>query len=249
VLLIRRLHRIDDTLLRCMLLVAVAAMIAAVASMLVLPVGIFGPAPHQMRWLWPISVLLWTSIVAGGLRELPAPWSLAGKRWTVGIVSLTAVALLTLPEYTTDQGPAADRRYRPVVNSIMQQLDDVRLDQAALFDSSTLRFAEPFSGPVLLVLLDNGQSVTTDDEGFVRQLGEGRRADGDEQWLLQILEGDAAITAQATMQVLAYADGLTSAERVELLALEANGTAPAQLELLTNRRRAFAVAIILTPRT
>ena len=69
------------------------------------------------------------------------------------------------------------------------------------------------------------------------------------RWLLVILEGEFALAPSATMQVLAYADDLTSAERAELIALEANGTDPPRLEVLMNRLRAQAVAIVLIPAT
>jgi hypothetical protein len=44
-----------------------------------------------------------------------------------------------------------------------------------LFDPSTLRFAEPYSGPLLAALADAGIPYVTDDDGFVHQLGERRR--------------------------------------------------------------------------
>ena len=60
-----------------------------------------------------------------------------------------------------------------------------------LFDVSTLRFAEPYSGPVLAELACEGVDVVVSDEGMVRQLGERRRADGDEIRRLVLIEGAA----------------------------------------------------------
>ena len=246
-LLLRKLRR-GDALAFNLVLISGTALIAALITMTLMPIGPAGLGAHQMRWLWPISVLLWTSLGAGALWSLRSRWALLGHRSAIALGAAAVLCVLSLPSYDTDQGPASFRSYRSVISSMIDQLDDVDLQQPVLFDDSNLRFAEPFSGPMLLTLLDNDQPVTTDDEGFVRQLGEGRRASGDEQWLLQVLEGDPAIDLDPSMQVLAYADDLTVTEREQLVQLEGSDANPEQLEFLMNRRRAYAVAIVLAPR-
>jgi len=51
-----------------------------------------------------------------------------------------------------------------------------------LFDPPTLRFAEPYSGPLLAALADKGISFVTANEPYVHQLGEGRRYRCGAQW-------------------------------------------------------------------
>lgn len=248
VLLIRRLRASGDVALASLLTIAVVAVGGAVFTMLLVPVGALGLAPHHMRWLWPISVLLWCTLAAAAVRLAPEHWPLAGHRRQVVLAALTVVALLSVPTLLTDSGPAADRQYRAVVSSMIDQLEHVQLDGPAVFDTTNLRFAEPFSGPALFVLLDGEQPVRLADEGFVRQVGDGRRAHGDEKWTVQVLEREAALEIDPGAQVLAYADGLTGAERTELFSLQESGDDAARLDELLARRQAVVVAIVLIPR-
>ena len=75
------------------------------------------------------------------------------------------------------------------VSALVDQLASYRPDGPVLFDVCVLRFAEPYSGPVLAALARDGVDVVVSDDGMVRQLGERRRADGDETRRLVLLEG------------------------------------------------------------
>ncbi len=253
VLLTRRLLARGERDLAALLVVVSGAAGAAWVTMLLLPLGPLGLAPHQMRWLWPISVLFWCALTAAGVTCLPSQWWSAlrlplQRRRRVVLGGLAVVCVISLPGYQTDGGPATFRQYRGVIASMMTQLEKVHLDEPAQFDTSNLRFAEPFSGPALFVLLDNDQPITVVDEGFVRQLGDGRRATGDERWMVQVLERDAAFTRDSDSTLLAFADGLTDQQRDELAALEASGEDSARLEELISLRRSLMVAIVLIPR-
>lgn len=248
VLLIRQLRARGDDALGSLLTIAVVAVGAAMFTMLLVPVGALGLAPHHMRWLWPISILLWCTLTAAAVRLAPERWAVVRHRRNVALAALTVVALLSVPTLLTDSGPAADRQYRAVVSSMIDQLERVQLDGPAVFDTTNLRFAEPFSGPALFVLLDGEQPVRLADEGFVRQVGDGRRAHGDEKWTVQVLEREAALEIDPGAQVLAYADGLTGAERTELFSLQESGDGAARLDELLARRQAVVVAIVLIPR-
>ena len=76
--------------------------------------------------------------------------------------------------------------------ALVDQLDGYRPDEPVLFDISVLRFAEPYSGPVLAALARNGVDVVvTDEDGPpVRRAAAGPT--GDEQSRLVLLEGAAA---------------------------------------------------------
>ena len=76
-----------------------------------------------------------------------------------------------------------------------------------LFDISVLRFAEPYSGPVLAALAREGVDVVVTDDGMVRQLGERRRAEGDEQLRIELLEGLAAEQPPAGARRVAFVEG------------------------------------------
>ena len=85
-----------------------------------------------------------------------------------------------------------------------------------LFDVSTLRFAEPYSGPVLAALARDGVDVVVSDEGMVRQLGERRRADGDETRRLVLIEGPATRDPPPGARQVALVEGLDRGEQGEL---------------------------------
>jgi hypothetical protein len=247
-LLVHRLRRVGDRALAHLLVIAVVGVVGALATMLVLPLGPLGLAPHQMRWLWPISVVLWWGLAAAAWRLAPAGWGLQRRRRLVAGATIGVLVAINMPAHLTDGGPATFRQYRPVISSMIDQLEDVELPDPAQFDTANLRFAEPFSGPVLFTMLDNDQPLTVVDEGFVRQLGEGRRASGDERWLVQVLERDAALAIDPTdPSVLAYADGLSDAERDELQALSLTGDDPQRQADLEALRWSLVVAIVLTP--
>lgn len=241
------LRRAGDRSLAHLLLVVVVAVIGALGTMLVMPLGPLGLAPHQMRWLWPISALLWWSLAAAAARLAPAGWWVSRFRARVAMGAIVVLVIINLPAHLTDGGPATFRQYRPVISSMIDQLEQVQLAEPAQFDTANLRFAEPFSGPVLFVLLDNGQPLTVVDEGFVRQLGEGRRASGEERWIVRVLERDAALDIDPAAQVLAFDDGLDAAQREEIDTLQASGEDPQRLEALVALRRSLMVAVVLMP--
>ncbi len=95
-----------------------------------------------------------------------------------------------------------------------------------VFDVSTLRFAEPYSGPVLAALAREGVDVVVTDEGMVRQLGEPRRADGEETSRLVLIEGPATRDPPSGARQVALVEGLDRSEQAELDRLR-----PAVLEL------------------
>lgn len=248
VVLVHRLRVIGDRSLAHLLVIGIVAVVASLATMLVLPLGPLGLAPHQMRWLWPISALLWWTLAAAAIRVASARWAVTPSLGRVAMAAIAVLVALNLPAHLTDGGPATFRQYRPVLSAMIEQLGDVQLEEPAQFDTTNLRFAEPFSGTVLFVLLDNDQPLTVADEGFVRQLGEGRRASGTERWTVQVLERDAALAIDPASTVLAFVDGLTAAQRAELEGLQQSRADPARLDELVTRRRSLMVAIVLTPR-
>jgi hypothetical protein len=198
-------------------ILAAATVVAALVSMVFMPIGVIGISPHQMRWLWPISafVLLAAVVTAAEwqpLRRVAVP---------VGLAATALVAVLNLPTYAAPEGPTADRADTETAMALVDQLDGYRPDQPVLFDISVLRFAEPYSGPVLATLARNGVDVVVEDDGMVRQLGERRRASGDERRKLVLLEGAAAEDPPEGATTLALVQGLDADEVGELTALAA----------------------------
>lgn len=205
---VRRARREADRVLGPVSLVALWAVLLSWFTAVRMPVNILGLAPHQARWLWPVAAVATVAIVGSVLSVASSlPWWRASVAADGGLAVLTVIAVWAVVPYQIDQGPSATRGANSAVRDLAAQLDSVELPGPTLFDASTLRFAEPYSGPLFAVLYGNDQPLRIADEGFVRQLGEGRRATGDEQWVLQIREGQAAVDVADGEQIIAGVSG------------------------------------------
>src|SRR5690606_41693520 len=89
-------------------------------------------------------------------------------------------------------GPAADRDALPASLELVGGLDALEGRGRVLFGPDTLRFAEPYSGLVFAELRHRGIEFTFDDEGFIRQFGEGRREAGSAELRMWLVEGPRA---------------------------------------------------------
>ena len=191
---------------------AAIAVGAALLSVTLIPVSAIGLSPHQMRWLWPIAafVLLAPAVAI-------ADWSpLRRAVIPVGLAVTGVAALATIPTHAAPEGPTNDRAAGPTAAALIDELSSYRPDGPVLFDVSTLRFAEPYSGPVLAALVRNGVDVVVDNDGMIRQLGEDRRADGDEPRRVFLLEGAATGSPPPGARPVALVEGLNVEERAEL---------------------------------
>jgi hypothetical protein len=191
---------------------------ACVVSLALTPLPAIGLSPHQMRWLWPVSalVLLTPAVAVGRLARRAVEPVIA-----IGAVATVVLAVLTLPTSAAPQGPTQDVRYGPSIAALVDQVEDYDPGQRVLFDTSSLRFGEPYSGPVLAALGRAGVGFAVPDEITVRQVGERRRVDGQEQRTLRIVEGLDARTPPPGTNRIAFVSGITPSEEAELDELRA----------------------------
>ena len=201
-------RRRGDTEMRSAALVASAAVLLAWFTAVRMPANVLGLAPHQARWLWPIG--LWCTVVLIG--EVVGRSARSGRLSPrtvligAGAVAALLVGTSVLP-YEIDQGPSATRSANAAVRSIIDQLEGVELPGPTRFDETSLWFAEPYSGPVFAVLLGNDQPLRMGDEGWIRQVGESRRASGDEEWVLRLAVGQDAVDLAEGEEIIAGAEG------------------------------------------
>jgi hypothetical protein len=186
---------------------------ACLLSMVLSPVNVIGLSPHQLRWLWPVAAMVTAAPLVAAARWVDAP---AVVTLAAGAVATAVFVVLTLPTYAAPEGPTADRRYLPSVQRLLEGIEDYRPDGPVLFDISGLRFAEPYSGPVIAALGRQGVDVVFDDDGMLRQVGEGRAAAGTEDRRLLLLEGAATASPPVGAVELALVDGMSDAQRQEL---------------------------------
>jgi hypothetical protein len=128
-------------------------------------------------------------------------------RTSAALTAGLLLVVLNVPAHNSDLGPFYSRASNGAVRSLIDQLEHVRLPGPTIFDGSTLRFAEPYSGPVLAALADTGQPIRAGDASFARQLGEHRHPHRDEQWSIQVREGAQVSALAANERLLAHVTG------------------------------------------
>ncbi|MEY2754202.1 MAG: hypothetical protein RJB65_560 [Actinomycetota bacterium] len=204
----RRSSQRLDLAMRSSALIALTALLLAWFTAVRMPANVLGLAPHQARWLWPIAIVC--SVVLAG--EFAGWLSERGRVSSRAVLSGTAVAMAALVvwsvvPYEIDQGPSATRGSNEAVRSLVDQLETVVLPGPTRFDETSLWFAEPYSGPVFAVLFGNDQPLRLGDEGWIRQVGESRRATGDEEWVLRLVVGQEAVDLAEGEEIVAGAEG------------------------------------------
>jgi hypothetical protein len=200
---------------------ALATSLVGIAGALItagtLPRGFFGIAPHQFRWLWPISLfVLFAALIAIAGRIPPLH---ATKVTGVFAVAVLVLSVLNLPTKNQRVGPSADAGSIPSTHTLLSQLGALDGAGTLLFDVQGLRFAEPYSVPVMNALDRRGVEIVVTDDGMVHQLGNARRFDGHADGQLFMREADAAIMDFPGAKRIAIAYGLTDAEEAERDAL------------------------------
>lgn len=204
---------------------AAAGVLAAVLCLGLLTVGRVGLAAHHVRWVWPFAVVVQT-VLGWALA------SLALRRWggsvasgrserivTVATVAVSvAFAALTLPFHAQQEGPVSDVEAMPALRTVFHALgeptllDRLESVQPIVYETANLRVFEPYSSAVMMRLQELGIEFRVTDEGMVRQLGNGRRADGTESATLVQLEGSDALLHDGPECLLALGDALDDGE-------------------------------------
>ena len=193
-------------------------LIVAVGAASTMPVGALGVAPHHLRWLWPVAVFVTFALA---LPLLAPPGRGRAARVGLALVGMAAVALgvAALPAVDGQVGPSADADAMPAIRELKPQLAALRDEEGVLFEVRGLRFAEPFSVPVMDELQSLGVPWFVDDAGMARQLGQSRGWPGEASVRLFLLEGDAAREIPPGARRVAFADGLGPGEAEDLEAL------------------------------
>ncbi len=189
------------------------ALVVAWITASVVPIGPFGAPPHQVRWLWPITIFTTFAIAVGLARALRhrAAWVTAGFA-----AAALVLAVLNLPRYNQETGPSADEAGIPVVRGLNAQLGPLEAYGTLAFDIEGQRFAEPFSMAVQAELQRRGIPFVVRDEALVRQFGNKRRFDGDADAVVFLREGQAAFDMVPGAIRVAVAEGLPPREGREL---------------------------------
>jgi hypothetical protein len=185
-------------------LVAAATGLIAVATA---PVSVIGISVHQMRWLWPIAALI-TAVLLTALCSLAPSWPrVRGGLLGVGCAVALAAAAANLPTYlSASKGPTDSPALLDEGLELVHQLDALEGRGTVLYDPGPLLFSEPFSGMTFAEMQDRDIPFVFDDEGFIRQFGEGRRNDGSATLRLWQEQGGAAEEVPPGAERVAYVE-------------------------------------------
>lgn len=236
-------RRHGDEALVALGLSTLVSLAACIVSLTLMPVGILGLASHQMRWLWTTGAMLLAVILCAAATIAQRAWHRPARTEAALATVAALVAVLTLPTFASRAGPTASREWLPTAQRLAAQIDVLEDREPVLFDTSTLVFAEPYSGYLFAALQDRGIDFEFESEGEVRQLGEGRRAQGDATttriWL--VLGSSARGPLPDRVERVAFVEGLDPDESRELADLETELRLEAQdagLELNDDGREA-----------
>lgn len=201
-------HRRDDDVASAALFVSVAAVTLALLAAVTQPLSNLGLTSHQIRYLWPIGTFASAALLLALTRRR---FSFVGP-----LLAIVVLSVLNVPAHAATVGPANDVDVVPVMRELASQLDDLDVDEPILYDTAGIRLAEPWTSAVLAALAERSIEFRVEEETWVRQLGEGRRADGEATWRMYLREGaDAEETPEGARRV-AFVDGLDMDERDEL---------------------------------
>ena len=205
-------RRRRDAVARTGLVVAGVAMAFGIAAVVTQPLSGVGLTGHQLRYLWPIGAFATAMVllaITARRAALAAP-----------LLAIVVLSVLNLPASSSTVGPANDTDVMPVVRDLASQLDDLDVDEPLLYDTSGIRFAEPWTSAIMAALVERGIDFEVEEEFWVRQMGERRRATGDARERLFLREGEDAESVPEGARRVAHVDGLDERERRELESLK-----------------------------
>lgn len=197
------------------LLVALVGVITAVLTLTVQTVSVVGLGSHHVRWLWALSLFVQFVVVwaAAELWRPPVDEHIA----TTGIgVVVVALVVANVGVTAHALGPTADRAAADTLERTFDDLESFEPDGPVLYGVGNLRPFEPWSAAVQMRLRELDIEFRVADEGMVRQLGNGRRADGTEVTTLRQIERSAALVVDTPGCVISAASPFDPATEAEI---------------------------------
>jgi len=217
----RYARRNNHVVLLALSRLSLIATVSTVIALSRLTIGAVGLAPHHTRWVFVIALMnhvtmLWALTRAAadrmvgrnpGWRRLPAA--------TAGVALLVA-GMANLPAYAQQHGPTADADAMPALRRLFAGLGPLADDAPVLYRTDNVRIFEPYSSAIHLELQNQGIEFRVIDEGLVRQLGNGRRADGSERSVVAQFERWEALREPDDGCLLVRASELTPGADAEM---------------------------------
>ena len=214
-----RHRRQPDQLLASAALLAATSVVGSVIAISRLTVGPVGFAAHHVRWIWPLAIFVHVTLVA-----MLAAWAIARFRvrdriWQPVVAGASVVfSLAAIPYVAHPEGPVYYYDSMPTLRRVIPHVDELAAVEPVLYDMSNLRPFEPYSATIMMELQHQGIEFRVDDETMVRQLGEGRRADGTERAHVFQLQGEPAVRYEGPACLIVLASDLSDEQQQLALA-------------------------------
>lgn len=241
VLLAETHRRASDVLLATACWFAAASVVAAVVCVAVVTVGDVGLGQHHVRWLWPLTIVVQTigawavlELIGRRLRARDTRGSLPHLAGGLAAALTLVFAFVAIPAFAQPEGPTADRDAMPALRQVFAQLGALRSSSPVLFDLGNLVVYEPYSSAIMMRLQELGISFRVADAPMVRQVGNRRRASGQERTTIFQLEHLDAVTYSGSACRIAFGSSLSA---------DAADTAAADSARIATRLADGAVAV------
>lgn len=204
-------------------LIALVSLVVGLIALSRQPASTFGlPAPHQMRWLWPLGAFI---AFALGLR-LTAAWRSRTGLFIGLAAAVCVVSLANLPAH-------ADRRIQPdadvaipAARRLVARTDVLRGLGVLRYDTAGERFGQPYGAVLMQSLAERGIPFVVNDRWLGLQAGPARRYRGCDapcgvRTIVAVRTGaDAWRTPRGARRVI-FVPGVTARELAELERLAA----------------------------
>ncbi len=184
-------HRRGERVAVAMLAIALGGVCLAVVTTAIIPAAGYGIAPHQLRWLWPLSIWWMAAVAYTAVQLLPSVADgVVRARWLAPGMAVVGIAAC-IPSYVVPVGVARAPGSMDSVRSIVEQVEGVEIPPA-VFEPSGMWIGEPYSVPMIAALLANDQPVRVAPDAAA-QYGRDRVAGPDVAWRLSLRHGAAAL--------------------------------------------------------
>lgn len=251
----------------------ILALVGLVVGLLALarqPVSGFGfPAPHQMRWLWPLGAFIAFAV----LLRVTARWRTSTGLIGVVAVGIVVVSAANLPTYVDRHvEPDADVAI-PTARAMRARVDALRGLGTLRYDTAGERFGEPYGAVLMQTLAERGIPFVVNDRWLGLQAGRRRQYHGCDarcgvRTVVTVRTGVDAWTVPAGDRRVVFVPGLDTDELARMRRLGAwleaegatitrrgtvRGASPASAarvdayEALRRRRDLGSVAVLVRP--
>lgn len=182
-------------------------------------------ASYNLLWLWPFGAFIGFALVNSVVTFVPRQIKYVSfVRLFAGLIIIFSALAMPKFEHRVHQGNEhIFGKQNIYLKQILQQLDNLKPQGTVLVDTTNEPFNCPYYSAIMAYLQrrEIDFNVTESQSGTVAQMGPERATTGDETIRIRIFVGRSALAHKSSVDMVAFADPLTTAEKSQLSNLEA----------------------------